>query len=437
MKCSVAKKIRKIFKKIKPNQNPRPLCIKRDENRQIGDVEKKEKNMYNNLYCNDQYTPYDTSKREKKAGIWHYIRVFCSFFSILATLSCIGIFTNYRSNFIPLLIVMWLAGVVAALLVSPAQFFVFGFGIVKALMTFAWVCLPFPLDLIPVMLVLPLSAVLIVLLLFCIPAVFTIYTYFDDLSYDATDSKKEWIAIFAGVGAALLCFGLFLGLTGIGKAVEAPRMEKSFDAYRIYSDYTEYWDRETVYTEESLSEPVSVEESAGGYVRDCRYEFDRYDGNLLSHYTVDITFDYYSDHWNITSIDEQKTPVSFTEVEGTWRAVGTYPLNLSYGNNYDVKLSFTPEGGSGTIDVTCGQEEYHLDIADIEIGEMSYYETSRYSDGEIGAVLPMKLIFSEPLSYSSWGTSYTYFDIDCVYSFDTNTISFHSFAARLMLTAAE
>lgn len=393
--------------------------------------------MNNNLYYNDQYIPYDTSKREEKAGIWHYIRVFCSFFSILATLSCIGIFTSYRSNFIPLLIVMWLAGVVAALLVSPVEFFVFGFGIVKALMTFAWVCLPFPVDIIPVVLMLPLSVILIVLFLFCIPAAFTIYTYFDDLSYDATDSKKEWIAILAGVGAALLCFGLFLGLTSIGHAVEAPKMEKSFDAYRIYSEYTEYWEEEAVYTEEALSEPVSIKESAGGYVRDCRYEFDSYDGSLLSHYTVDITFDYYSDCWNITTIDEQKTPVSFTEVEGAWSAVGTYPLNLSYGNNYNVKLNFTPEGGSGTIDVTCGQVEYHLDVADIEIGEMSYYETSGYSDGETGAVLPMKLILGETLSYSSWGTYYTYSDIDCVYSFDTDTITFHSFAPRMMLTAAE
>lgn len=381
---------------------------------------------------------YDSNRnmteRKESAGIWHYIKTFCSFFSILSTLAFIGILTNYRSHFIPYLVAIWGLGVVAGVLVSPGKFFKFGFGIVGAIAKFAWFILPFPYDLIPLIFAIPFGILLVLAIMIIIPGVFTVYTYYNNIVFGATDKNKELITIGAGVGAALILFGTFLGITGIGKLVEAPKMEREFDTYAIYEAYMTDHDEPVEYLESSLAEPISVVESDDGYIRECYFEFEQYVDNLCSEHKVWITYDWYNDKWNITKIEEESTPVTFTTVSGTWYGKGTFPLNASYGNEYTCNLTFTPDGGYGTIDVTCGAVSYHLDVVDIEMGEMRTSLNGGYYEEEYGSLQDMKLILGETLSITSWGTEYRYSDIECVYSFDSNAISFHSFANWLALT---
>lgn len=380
----------------------------------------------------DNNTSYENNMRIEttaSAGKWHYVRVFCAFFALIATFASLTMAIDTRTHFGWLLGIMWFLGVVAALLVSPGKFVAFGWGLVSRCAVFAWLILPFPFDLIPFLVLVPLSAVVALLCLTVVPAIFTIYTYISDISDYLTDSKKERTAVIAGIGAVIICAGVFFGLNAIGRAADSPEMENSFDAYKVYTEYAKENEGVREYPEAVLDNPVSKEKSDGGYVREHRYEFEQNDGVLSMQYDVTIVFEYIDREWIVSYVNEIGNPVGFAPVSGTWTGTGTYPGNLSAKNLYTLSFSFSKEGGeSGTLDVSNGDVVIkHMDFT-VEIGQFSD------AGKELGTLVQLKLVLSEPVTFETFGVKNTVTAVECLYCFSNNSITLRTFKNGLVLS---
>jgi hypothetical protein len=385
--------------------------------------------MNNSYYENDVCSEVTVS-----AGKWHYVRVFCAFFSLIATFASLAMAIDTHTQFGWLLGIMWFLGVVAALLVSPGKFFAFGWGLVSRCAVFAWLLLPFPFDLIPFLILVPLSIVVALICLTIVPAIFTIYTYISDISDYSTDSKKEWMAVLSGIGTVIICAGVFFGLNAIGRAVEAPQMENSFDAYKIYSEYAKENEGAREYSEIVLDNPVFKEKSDGGYVREHRYEFEQNDGLLEVKYDVTIVFEYMDRGWVVSYVREIGTPVGFSNIDGTWTGTGTYPGNLSAGNIYTLSFGFSKEGGeSGTLEVSHGDVLLNHMQFTVEIGQFTD-SASLYYDKELGTLVQLKLVLNEPVTFETFGVKNTVTEVECFYCFSNNSIILKTFKNGLVLS---
>ncbi|MBE6608392.1 MAG: MFS transporter [Ruminococcaceae bacterium] len=383
--------------------------------------------MNNNV--NISYEQIVKDNTPATAGKWHYVRVFCAFFCSIATFASLAMLIDTRTHFGWLLGIMWFFGVIAGLLVSPGKFFAFGWGVVWRCAVFAWFILPFPFDLIPLVIIIPCSVIVAILALTVVPVIFTIYTYISDISYDSTDSKKERTAIIAGVGAALICAAVFLGVNTIGRAVDAPEMENSFDACEIYQKYAKENENAKEYPYEVLSDPVSSEKYDKGYVRENYYEFEQQDGLLQVKYNVTIVFEYIDNEWYVSDVQEICEPVGFSSVSGIWTGTGTYLGNLSSKNLYTLNFTFSKEeGGSGTLDISHSDVLIqHMEFT-VEIGELT---------GTTDAIVNLKLILSEPITFETFGVKNTVTEIECVYGFSNNSVTLKTLNHGLILSPNE
>lgn len=368
-----------------------------------------------------------------RAGAWHYIRVFCAFFCSVATFAAITMVSGARTHFTALLGVIWFFGVVAGVLVAPGKFFKFGIGVFIACVSFGWYAFPFPLDLLTGALSLPIGAAGAFFAMIGIPAIFTIRTYVTDIRYEKTDDKKETAAIAAGIGAAILCIALFLGLTAIGKAVEAPELEAKFNAAQLYDDYRQTHPEAKAYEGDVLENPVTANKLDEGYMREHYYEFTQQEGSLLVQYNLVMEFRYANDAWSITNVTEVATPVACDPLSGTWTGTGKFPANLSAGNQYTLQFHASMEqGGTGTLAVTHeGWAGAQMSFT-VEFGAFSDGYTE-FLNNKLGTVVNLKLVLDESYTYENFGTK-TLSEIECVYCFATDTVMLKSLDRGLSLT---
>lgn len=366
------------------------------------------------------------------AGAWHYIQVFCAFFCSVATFAAVTMVSGTRTHFTVLLGIIWFFGVVAGVLVSPGKYFKFGGGVFVACVTFGWFAFPFPLDLLTGALSLPIGAMGAFFAMIGIPAIFTIRTYVTDIRYEKTDDRKETAAIAAGIGAAILCMALFLGLTAVGKAVEAPELEAKFNATQLYDDYRQTHGDAKVYQGDVLEHPVTANKLEDGYMREYYYEFTQQEGGLLVQYNLVMEFRYANDKWSITNVTEVSKPVACDPLGGTWTGTGKFPANLSAGNQYTLKLDASMEnGGTGTLEVThTGWVGAQMAFT-VEFGPFSDGYTE-FLNSKLGTVVNLKLVLDEPYTYENFGTK-TLSEIECVYCFATDTVMLKSLDRGLTL----
>lgn len=366
-------------------------------------------------------------------GKWHYVKVFCTFFSLIASFGCFCFATELRSDFWGLLALMWGIGVISALMVAPGKFFKFGWGVICACATFGWFLLPFPLDLITVALSASVGVVVALLALVAVPAIFTVYTYITDIRYECEDVKKEIIAGAAGVGAVLVCIALFMGMTAISKAIEAPEMEKKFNVVEIYEEYRKNNTDANEYSADVLSNPLDTTKMDDGYIRVNTYEFIQKEGKLDFRYHVDMEFEYIDDNWQITDIHEDKKALGFEAFSGTWTGKGEYPANLSAGNQYVCTFSINNDNsGTGTLDVTHdGWEGEHMSFS-IQVGEFAISDSMSWGE-EYGNIVYLTFVLDEPVSYEFFGVSNTYNEVKCIYSFDADALVLDTFDYGLVL----
>ena len=383
---------------------------------------------------NDYRETTSFSYDKTSAGTWHYIKVFCAFFSLIATFAAVTTMVRMRSDYIGLLALIWVIGVLGAVIVAPGKFLKFGWGIMYACGTFGFYLLPIPFCFISFVFSAAAGVVATFMALMVVPAIFTIYTYVTDIRYDATDTKKEWIAIIAGVGSALVCFALFLGLTAVGQAIEAPKMEENFDVVKIYEEYRQENEDAKEYSSVILENPITTEKMDGGYVRQNYYEFTQQEDYLQVQYKVTIAFEYINKNWKVTGVEETSEPISFDAFSGSWTGTGEYPENLSAGNQYVLSFDVSKEnGGAGTLDVTHeGWDGRHMEFTVQVVGFSDGY--SEFLNNDIGTVLSLKLVLKEPLVYEFFGIEKVVTEIECVYRFDANVVMLKTFDRGLVLS---
>ena len=375
-------------------------------------------------------TAATTARTSAKGSIWHLVKVFCSFFSLIATFSAVLVLTEVRTHYVGLLMFGWVLGVIAAILVAPGKFVKFGGVIMGACATFGWFLLPFPLDLVTVAASLAVGLVAVLMALFCIPAIFTIYTYITDIRYDCRDWKKDLIAAASGLGAALLIAVLFLTLHGITKAVEAPMMEKRFDPVTAYELYTEKNLNAPTCPAEVLQNPTSTEETDDGYVRINRYTYSVKEENLYFDYDLEVTFDYTDGKWSVTSAKQIKDVTGFDPISGTWKGEGKFFGNLSLSNEYTLTLDqVTESGGTATLEI------YLEDTTDERKSCTVQAENLRISTYDDEVLVDLILTPEDPITYLVFGSSDEIGEVQFTMSLTNNTASTLTFSfSEIVLT---
>ena len=287
-----------------------------------------------------------------KKSTWHSVRVFCAFFSLLATFASVMFLTEVRTRHEGLLVILWILGVVAGILVAPGKFFKFGVKVMGVCATFGWFLLPFPLGLATVAASVAAGLAAVLAAVFCFPAAFTIYTYITDLRYDCTDSKKDLMVILTALAATVLAIAAFFSLQGITQAVEKPMMNARFDPVAIYQDYEDRNANAPACPAEVLEAPADTTNTEKGYVRVHNYIYDGQEDGVFFDYTLQVTFEYDNGKWCVTDTEYTSQPTGFAPVSGCWSGTGKFFGNLSYDNRYTVTLdALTQQGGSGTLEI--------------------------------------------------------------------------------------
>ena len=281
---------------------------------------------------------------------WHLVRIFCAFFSLVATFSAIMILSEVRTRFGWLLGLLWILGIVSGILVAPGNFCKFGLSIMGACAAFGWFILPFPFDLVTVVASVAVGFVAVIAALFCIPAIFTIYTYMTEIRYACVDWKKDITAAAAGLGAAIAAILLVLALQGITKAVEAPLMEKRFDPAAAYEIYAENHDDAPECPEDLFENPLSEEKAEDGYVRINRYAYEDKEENICCSHDLEVEFEYIDGKWRVTDHTEVRQILGFDPISGTWTGTGEFWGNFYPDNQYTLTFeTLTEAGGNGTL----------------------------------------------------------------------------------------
>lgn len=363
---------------------------------------------------------------EQPAGAWHYIRAFCAFFAIITSFAPIIVMTEMRTHFLGFAGVMWILGIIAALLVSPLKFLKFGWNILSKCAVFGWFLLPFPFDLVSVVVAIVVGVLGAVMALVVCPAIFTIYTYFTDIRYYCVDNKKEFIAIGSAIATVLVAVGLFFAMHGITTAIEAPMVQNKFDAVSCYNTYSEENKDVKQLSEDILSNPKSSEFSEGGYVCTNVYEYEGKEGFVNFVYTDTVEFEYINNVWKVVDVNEEKVSGAFDTVNGTWKGEGCYPANFSSKNQFTITLTnLTEDGGTGNLSIYLdGTTDDYSDFT-VEVGEIKTQTIDPVSK-ETEVVATLTLILDNPLTCDNF-VSQTFSEVECEFSLTENEIRTYTF----------
>ena len=355
-----------------------------------------------------------TKTASAKKPAWHCVRVFCAFFSLLATFCAALFLTEIRTRYEAILILFWILGVVAGILVAPGKFFKFGAKVMGACAAFGWFLLPFPLDLATVTASVAAGFVAVIAAVFVFPAAFTIYTYFTDLRYDCTDGKKDLLAIGAALGAVVVAVASFFALQGITQAVEKPIMNARFDPVAIYASYEEKSIGAPHCPEEVLEAPADTASEENGYVRIHDYAYCGQEDNVFFDYTLQVTFEYENGKWSVTKTQYDAQPTGFDPVSGTWSGTGKFFGNLSYDNCYTLTMdNLTADGGTGTLHI------YLADTIDETVTFDVTVDALRKTD--TGVCADMTLTPREALVYNVFGAEDQLTQLPFTLAFRDNT----------------
>ena len=372
----------------------------------------------------------------KKAGLWHYIKVFCTFFCLIASFAAAMTLTEVRTNYGGYIVFFWILGVISAILVAPGQFFRFGCKIMAVCATFGWFLLPFPLDLATVAASVAVGLIAVLASLFCIPAIFTVYTYITELRYECTDWKKDLTAALAGIAAVLAAIGLFFAMHTVTQAVEKRQMDRTFDAVTIYEDYARKDDDATPCPEEALEDPVAVTEEDGGYIRIYDCSFTTHEDGMYFEDELQVEFEFINGEWSVVGTDLERELVDMDPVSGTWTGEGEFWANFYPTNRYTFTLNgLTARGGSGEMSIRL---EDVIDVySAFTVSSATFRTYKDLNTQEEFYVLDLVLALEDPIVYSVFGSQETITHVECTYSLSQGVIATTAFDfGEMVLNAA-
>lgn len=357
-----------------------------------------------------------------KEGGWIYVRIFCSFFSLIASFACVLTLAEIRTNYGSLIMGIWGLGVIAALVVAPLRLFKAAFSIMTACFGFGLYLMVFPFNLLLALMGGILGGAAGGLVVVAVPAVFTIYTYFTDLRWECEDSKKKLVSVCAGIGSALAVIILFFVLNGATKSLEVPKIQEAFNAVESYKDYVESEGIEQEYADEVIANPTSRNFEEEGYVCVSVYDFSGEEEGIIFDYHVTMTFEYAHKRWEVTMCEEEKVAKEIQAISGSWSGLGTYGANLSSNNVYTCTFdNVTMQSGTGTFRISLEgslDELRNFTIASREI-QMEYNSETGKNDK---AVMVMTLALDAPFTYEFFGGESSYSEIECKYYFAENKL---------------
>ena len=376
------------------------------------------------------------NKITAKAGTWHYIKVFCAFFSLIATFSAVMCLTDYRTNYDGFLVMFWLMGVISAVLVAPGKFFQFGLSIMGGCAAFGWFLLPFPFDLVTVVMSIGVGLVAILAAMFVIPAIFTVYTYITEIRFDCVDWKKDMLAALAGIGAVVVAIGLFFAMHTVTKAIDAKQMDKRFDAVDCYHQYMEDNDNAQVCPDEALLNPVSTEEQEDGYIRLYNCEYETWEDGLYFDNTMEVTYEYEDGRWRVIDTDHSRELSGFDPISGCWEGTGEFWGNFYPDNQYTFTLdSVTEDGGAGTMKIYLADVINENTAFTTEVVGLRMYKD--VTTGQEKAAADLVLNLDNPVTYSDFGMSDTITQVECTLSLTDGLITTTAFDfGEMVLVAA-
>lgn len=374
---------------------------------------------------------YEMENNVKEGG-WIYVRIFCSFFALIATFACILNVADIRTNYGSLIMGIWVLGVIAALMVAPLRLFKAAFSIMTACFGFGLYLMIFPFNLLLALMGGILGGAAGGLIVVAVPAIFTIYTYFTDLRWECNNTKKEIIAVCAGIGSTLAVIIMFFVLNGATKSVEVPKIQEAFDPVESYQDYIETEGIEQKYSDEIIANPTNKTFEEEGYICVSEYAFSGEEGSITYDYNVKMTFEYSQKRWEVTGCEEEKVAKEIEPLSGSWSGLGTYGANMSSSNVYTCTFdNVTMQSGTGTFRISLEgslDELRNFTVANSEI-QMEYNSETGKNDR---AVMVMTLVLDEPFTYEFFGMESSYSEIECKYYFAENKLWTDTITAVVM-----
>ena len=362
----------------------------------------------------------------KKAGLWHYIKVFCTFFCLIASFAAAMTLTEVRTSYGGYIAFFWILGVISAILVAPGQFFRFGCKIMAVCATFGWFLLPFPLDLATVAASVAVGLAAVLASLFCIPAIFTVYTYITELRYECTDWKKDLTAALAGLAAVLAAIGLFFAMHTVTQALEVRQMDRTFDAVTVYEDYARDNANAVDCPRDALEDPVDVTEEDGGYIRIYDCSFSSHERGMYFENELQVEFEFENGEWSVVGTEHDRELVDMDPVSGTWTGEGEFWANFYPTNRYTFTLEgLTAQGGSGEMSIRL--EDVIDEYSAFTVSSAAFRTYTDLNTQEEYYVLDLVLELEEPIVYSVFGSQETISSVECTYSLTQGVIATTAF----------
>ena len=372
----------------------------------------------------------------RKNNLWHYIQVFCTFFCLIASFAAAMTLTEVRTNYGGYIVFFWVLGVISAMLVAPGNFFRFGCKIMAVCATFGWFLLPFPLDLATVVASVAVGLIAVLGALFCIPAIFTVYTYITELRYDCVDWKKDLIAALAGLAAVLAAIGLFFAMHSVTQAVEKRQMERTFDPVATYEDYARRNDNAAACPEEALEDPDAVTVEDGGYIRIYDCSFTTHEDGMYFEDSLQVEFEFENGEWSVIRTDLDRELVDMDPVSGTWTGEGEFWANFYPTNRYTFTLNdLTARGGSGEMSIRL--EDVIDEHKSFTVSSATFRTYKDLNTQQEHYVLDLVLELDTPIVYSVFGSQEQIVFVECTYSLTQGVIATTAFDfGEMVLTAA-
>ena len=356
------------------------------------------------------------------SGKLHYVKVFATFFPLVSTFAFFRINGIRDNSVLPFYVILYVLGLLSAVLVAPRPFFGFLWRLSAGLGTFGFTFFIFPLNLATGLGFLALGILLSLAVLLICPAVFTLYHYFTDLKQESTSLKKELTALMAGLAAAVLLIGAFYGTDKLVSAVKFPHLKGSLNPAAVYAQWSEDSPGAVPMTAQQLSEPVSSVFNSDELTCENVYETVVKKGVADFKTRMAVNFIYSDKSWKVRDTREDFEYAGIEPVTGVWEGIDGFYGNFCHDNQYTLTLdNFTQDGGTGTFHIYREGEVDELRSFTVKVNELQ--DTDSYQNkSDCSVKLDISLLLDNPVTYSTFGGDDSFSEIKCTYDLVENTI---------------
>lgn len=333
-----------------------------------------------------------------KAGVWHYIKTFLTFFSFISAAGLLMLELYPHSAFESVFLGMMAAGALCTIVTGIKNIFVLLHSVAAflgkiggAISFFTFI--PFLWLFVMVIIYGGVFITGIGLVLF-FPYVMSLITYIKDVRLEITDRKKEIIIAACGFLCAVAALGTAFAVHKTVSYIQAPIIESKLDVQTEFDEYVTVCEY-TYVPEFDITTPVESTFDADSRSRVDTYRFTDLSDGVTMDYNMTISYRYGDGEWYVYDLSMEPVEESFTmNVSGEYKGECGYNYGLCLGN-YDYILnieSLTEDGGRGTLSIMTSEGEYLENVG----CTIEFSEVKTDKEGE-GATVCMTVVYDEPL----------------------------------------